>query len=46
MEMWFLGKMKRIQFTDKKANEAVLQETDENGTLNREIRHSHGILGM
>ena len=37
-EMWFLRKMQRIPWTDRKTNDQVLQETNENRKLIREIR--------
>ena len=37
-EMWFLRKMQRIPRTDRKTNEQVLQEANENRKLIREIR--------
>ena len=37
-EMWFLRKMQRIPWIDRKTNDQVLQETNENRNLIREIR--------
>ena len=38
VEMWFLRRMQRIPWTDRKTNDQVLQETNENRKLIREIR--------
>ena len=38
VEMWFLRKMQRIPWTARKTNEQVLQETNEDRKLIREIR--------
>ena len=38
VEMWFLRKMHRIPLTDRTTNEQVLQETNEDRKLIRDIR--------
>ena len=47
VEMWFLRKMQRIPWTDRKTNEQVLQETNEDRKLIRVIRRRQSkFLGM
>lgn len=45
-DIFFLSKVQRIPQTDRKMEEAVLLETDENHTLITEIWYSQDFLGM